>query len=307
MSKLDLKLIAIFNAIMQERSITVAAQTLNMTQPSVSKAVTRMRHQWQDPLFVKKGRGIEPTPHAITLWRNICEPLQQIEQQFTHTKFDPLTRETTLRVALTDGITHIFWPYIRSVIESRANAVNIHAIPFKGNGEELLLSAEADLVFDCYTNPHPHIHREWLFDNQFTAVVKKGHELAGSELTLDKFVKQDHLFVSLTGDATGTVDTALSELGLERRVAMTVNSFSAAIELLLQSSLIAVLPKTIVRASTQRSNLVELNLPVCISPAPISISWHRRKHQNPALMWLLDEIRLCLIAQRPVPCFTIKK
>jgi len=298
MAKTDLNLMVIFDAIMRERSVSIAAEVLNQTQPSVSKAINRMRHQWQDPLFVKKGRGVEPTPFAITLWNNISEPLAHIERQLSQPKFDPNKTPSTLRVALTDGMTHIFWPHIRSIIESKANAIDLHAVPFKGDGESLLLSASADLVFDYYEDKHPHILSEQLFYNHFTCVMSNQHPLAYQPLELENFISCEHLLVSLSGDASGLVDQALTAQGLTRRVAMTVNSFSGALELISQSNLICVIPQRILRSSSLKKKLVEKPIPITVPPVPISIAWHKRRSNHPPLMWLIVEIRHWLDSQK---------
>jgi DNA-binding transcriptional LysR family regulator len=286
MTKPDLNLLVIFDAIMQEQSISAAAQRLAMTQPSVSNAVARMRHHWKEPLFVKQGRGIQATPFAQTLWQQIAQPLRHIQEAIAPSPFIPAQAKRRFRIALTDGISALLWPPLRQVIETRAPGVDIHAVPYKGNGESLLLQAEVDLVFDYYSGTCTQIHRQWMFDNHFVCVMGAHHPLADTPLSLSQFTGAEHLLVSLSGQASGIVDTKLAELGLTRRIAMTVNSFSAAIALLQQSNLITVLPYPVVAHALESGQLFAAPPPLSVPPARISMAWHRRQEQDVGLRWL---------------------
>ncbi|CAM3211308.1 LysR family transcriptional regulator [Vibrio neptunius] len=290
MAKIDLNLIVIFDAIMREQSITIAAEQLAMTQPSVSKAVSRMRYAWKDPLFIKHGRGITPTPYAKQLWHEISEPLNKISHSVSPPKFDPMTASIQLRVALTDGTSCLFWPRLRAIIEERARAMDLYAVPFKGNGQQLLLEAEVDLVLDYYPTTHEQISVRHLYENHFTCVMRPEHPLADRFLSLEDFCGADHLLVSLSGDPSGAVDSTLALKGLQRRVAMTVNSFSGAMDLLEESNLISVLPFTVASKSIEKGRLVQKPMPITVPPPTISIAWHRRNQHNRALKWLINEV-----------------
>ncbi|EGA65154.1 LysR family transcriptional regulator [Vibrio brasiliensis] len=290
MTKVDLNLIVIFDAIMREQSITLAAEQLAMTQPSVSKAVSRMRYAWQDPLFIKQGRGICPTPYAKELWQQIADPLSHISQTVSPAKFDPANTPVQIRVALTDGISSLFWPRLRAIIEQRAQMLDLYAVPFKGNGEQLLLEAEVDLVLDYYPTRHDQITVRHLYDNHFTCVMRPQHPLAHKTLSVDDFCHAQHLLVSLSGDPSGAVDQSLALLGRTRRVAMTVNSFSSAIELLQESSLICVMPFSVASKAIAKGQLVQATLPISVPSPSISIAWHTRNQRNLAIKWLVNEV-----------------
>ncbi|MDC5705772.1 LysR family transcriptional regulator [Vibrio europaeus] len=295
MAKVDLNLIVIFDAIMREQSITIAAEQLAMTQPSVSKAVSRMRCAWRDPLFLKQGRGITPTPYARKLWHEIADPLRQINSSISPPKFDPMTSSTQLRVALTDGISGLFWPKLRAIVEQRAHAIDLYAVPFQGNGEQLLLNAEVDLVLDYFPTKHQHITVKHLYENNFTCVMHPNHPLASQDLSLEAFCRADHLLVSLSGDPSGAVDKCLMQEGMQRRVAMTVNSFSSAIDLLQESNLICVMPFTVASKAIRKGQLVHKAVPISVPSPRISVAWHTRNRPSLALKWLINEIEQLVI------------
>ncbi len=293
MGKLDLNLVVIFDAIMREQSITAAAQRLSMAQPSVSNAVARMRYSWNDPLFVKQGRGIRPTPRASQLWLQISEPLETISSAITPRQFEPDHSTRRFRIALTDGMVTLIWLSLRKIVERHAPGIDIHAVPYKGDGESLLLNADVDLIFDYYSGASQQVHSKWMFDNHFVCVMRAAHEFATGDFSLDKFVQAEHVLVSLTGDPSGVVDTILGELNLTRRVVMTVNSFAGAIELLKETNLITVLPYPAVAQAIANGDLIFRASPIDVPPARISMAWHHRQNHDPGLRWLrgvLDEI-----------------
>ncbi|WP_281629648.1 LysR family transcriptional regulator [Vibrio sp. St2] len=300
MAKTDLNLIVIFDAIMREQSITIAAEQLAMTQPSVSKAVSRMRYAWKDPLFIKHGRGVTPTPYARQLWQEVAEPLNKISHTVSPPKFDPMTSSTQLRVALTDGISSLFWPRLRAIIEDSARAIDLYAVPFQGNGQKLLLEAEVDLVLDYYPTTHEQISVQHLYDNHFTCVMRPDHLLAERTLSLEDFCGADHLLVSLSGDPSGAVDSTLAIKGLQRRVAMTVNSFSGAMDLLEESNLISVLPFTVASKAIEKGRLIQKPMPISVPSPTISVAWHRRNQHNRALKWLINEVEAIISTEAHV-------
>ncbi|SFC80058.1 LysR family transcriptional regulator [Pseudoalteromonas denitrificans] len=290
MNKPDLNLVVIFDAIMQEQSISIAAERLAMTQPSVSNAVSRMRYAWRDPLFVKSGRGIKATPYAEQLWLHISSSLHTISQAVNPDKFIPETANRCFRIALTDGMATLLWLDIRKIIERQAPNIDIHAVPYTMNAQSLLQNAHVDLVADYVPNLGEPIQRQFLCNNYFVAVMSANHPLANETLSLAQFVQAEHVLVSLSGNASGAVDIKLNELKLKRRIAMTVNSFANATYLLKYSNLISVLPYSIVSNDIKSGTLIAKILPFNLAPAEISMAWHNRNNQDLGLAWLRDMI-----------------
>jgi len=290
MKQVDLNLFVIFDAIMREQSITGAAKHLAMTQPSVSNAVSRMRYAWSDPLFVKQGRGIKPTPMAFTLWQQINGPLAKISDAANQQKFNAATSTRTFRIALTDFAVDVFWQPLREVIEQEAKHVNIHAIPYAVNASNLLQEAEADLIIDIRPDSDPSLRATWLFDNDYVCAMSHKHPLAGKVMDMDSFIQADHLLVSLSGEASGIVDILLAKQGLKRRLACTVNHFSCIPKMLLNSQLITVIPRPIIEHVINPKGLYMTAPPFNIDPAPISMIWHQRNDRDLGLKWLRENI-----------------
>lgn len=290
MANLDLNLMVIFDAIMQEQSITAASDRLAMTQPSVSNAVSRMRHAWNDPLFVKHGRGIRPTPYAIRLWDDIGQPLESIRQASTQKTFEPKQLERTFRIAATDWMADLFWLPLKERIQTEAPLVNIHAVPYTVNGEALLLNADVDLVLDYFEGNSSKVHTQHLFYNHFVCAMRPDHPLSNQELTLDNFANAEHLLLSLSGEASGDVDQKLKKSGRSRRIAMTVNHCYNIPTLLANTEMITTIPLPIIFRAVNSGRLIIKKLPFDMTPGPISMSWHTRLHHDQATQWLRDKI-----------------
>ena len=284
MANLDLNLLVIFEAIMQEQSITAAAERLFMTQPSVSNAVTRMRHAWGDPLFVKEGRGIKPTPFAHALWRQVSGSLNAIRHATQKAPFNVARTERTFRIALTDWMADLFWLPLRKLIEKEAPGLNIHAVPYAVNAEQLLIEAEVDLVLDYYAGSSPHVKSQWIFDNHFVCAMGAQNPLAKQDLNLETFIQAEHLLMSLSGKAFGSVDAALQKQNAKRRIAMTVNHFSNITKILQGTNLITTIPLPIIYNSVNEGKLVIKEPPINIAPGPISMTWHKRLDQDLSLI-----------------------
>lgn len=283
----DLNLLMIFDAIMTEGAITRAADRLSMTQPAVSNALSRMRTAWKDELFVKDGRGIQPTSFATNLWSQIQGPLGQLEVAVSPAEFDPATAKRTFRISATDSIVAMVWGPLRKVIENEAPGINIHAIPSYDLGtDKVLKDAEAELTFSKYHQPDAVIRTEHVLDPSWVVVMRPDHPLAKAQLTLEDFIAADHLLVSVTGDVTGPTDQVLANMGLKRRIAMSVNQFYNATPLLKESNLICVAPSLVVEKEIFSGELAVFETPVEIKGLPMSVMWHKRQDLDAGLQWL---------------------
>jgi DNA-binding transcriptional LysR family regulator len=291
MANIDLNLMVIFDAIMKEQSITSAAERLSMTQPSVSNAVSRMRHAWKDPLFVKQGRGIRPSPYANKLWRDICEPLDVIRLAAKQQKFDATTLKRTFRIAVTDWMADLFWLPLRQLIENEAPQVNINAVPYTVvNGESLLLNADVDIVLDCFKGSTAKVQSEHLFDNHFVCAMRTDHPLMNQDFNLECFTRAEHLLLSLSGEASGGVDKLLHQQKLKRRIAMTVNHCYNIPTLLINTNMITTIPLPMILDSVNKGHLMIKKPPFNLAPAPVSMTWHTRHQRDPEILWLREKV-----------------
>lgn len=287
MKDLDLHLISIFDAVMTEGSVTKAADRLAMTQSAVSNAIARMRMVWDDPLFIRHGRGIKASPRAQELWREIQEPLAAIRLAALPMPFDATTSIRAFRIAVTDYMSSSLWPYLRGHIEHHAPGIRILAVPYTSQETAVRLrDNDIDICIGGLQHMGDDFKLRRLFIEDWVCAMRLNHPLAQSRLTMEKFLEADHLLVSLSGDPVGIADAALERSGKRRRVAMTLNNFAGAPSLLLSSNLIAVLPAGVVRTHPLRDQIYSCDVPLTITPFDCQMAWHTRYDRDAAHRWM---------------------
>jgi DNA-binding transcriptional LysR family regulator len=288
----ELNLLVIFDTIMTEKSVSRAAEQLSMTQPAVSNAVAKMRVLWKDELFFKSGRNIKPTTYAINLWSQIKDSLFGLNRAIKPDIFDPAIAKRTFKIAVSSLIIDLIWGDLILLMEKEAPLIDLHAIPYTIiNTEKMLEDADVDLVIGASHSNKEHILSRYLYDTDYLCVMRGDHELAKSNLSLEKYAGANHMLVSLSGDIFGPVDKALRQNGYKRRVAITVNNFSSVIPLILQSRLIATIPTSAIYKYAIGEALKITRPPIEVKGNPISMLWHKRQNNDPGLNWLLDNIK----------------
>lgn len=297
MNSRELTLLHIFDAVMREASVSRAADRLDMTQPAVSNAIARMRVLWRDPVFVRKGRQIEPTAFAEQLWAQIRDPINQLTRSVLSVDFEPATSQRSFRVALTDLSVDLYWPRLVQEVSRLAPRVDLFAVPFTQLGAvDQLRDASIDLALGPKGERDRSVRSRLMFAKGFRLVMRNDHALAGKPVALADFVAAQHLVVSRTGNVEGHVDRALQELGLKRRVALTVNHFSVLPKLLAQSDLIAVVPEHAAGDPHYSSDLWVTDVPIALESVPVYLFWHARLDNDPASAWFRKLVELVLKA-----------
>lgn len=287
MKNQELNLLFVFDAIMTEGSVTRAADRLAMTQPAVSNAVARMRDIWKDPLFVKKGRQIEPTSFAMSLWEQVRGPMHDLANAVDASAFDPAQSRRKFRIALGDAMVDLFWLPLVCAVSRTAPQVDIYSVPFTLEGAiNELREAHVDLAMGPMDHHDRSLRSIWLFESRYVLAMRKDHPLAGKPVSLEDFLAARQLLVTTSGDTTGYMDRALQQQGLKRRVAVTVNHFSAVPKLLTHSDLIAVVPHVVAGGTQFRAELWLSDPPIEVDPTPIYLIWHTRHDRDPALIWM---------------------
>ncbi|WP_338517103.1 LysR family transcriptional regulator [Alteromonas gracilis] len=295
----ELKYLVIFDVIMREKSITQAAARLSMTQPAVSNAVSRMRVLWKDELFVPDGRRIQPTTYANNLWEKVRDSLQNIKQTVEPDDFEANNAKRTFRVALPDIVLDSLWLDLRKLFEREASGLNLHAVPYTiSRAKPMLDASEVDLVIGQSNRSLENVCTEHLFDTSYVCAMRKNHRLNKKRLTVEEFSLADHLLISLSGDTTSPTDQALQQLGLTRRVAITVNTFSSAIPIIKETDVIAILPTDLVYNELVNNEITVAHPPLDIPHSSISMLWHKRQSSDKGLIWLRNHIKRILIEQR---------
>jgi DNA-binding transcriptional LysR family regulator len=284
----ELNLLVAFDALLEERSVTDAAERLGLSQPAMSNALARLRRLIGDPLFVRTSEGMAPTPRA----QEIAEPIRQALNHIQHAlqqqrAFTPAAAERTFTLATTDYAELVLLPRLMEKLAMDAPGVNLtvvavgSAVPKAG-----LESGRIDVALGRFREVPPGVRAQTLFHERFVCVVRTDHPDVGKQLTLKQFTTLPHVLVSTQGTSPGVVDEALARQGLQRRVALWAPHFLIIPIVVAQTNLIATLSERVARFFAEFLPLRILTAPVRLSPYPVSQLWHERTHHDPAQQWL---------------------
>ncbi len=296
---LDLNLLRVFDQVMSERNLTRAAHNLAMTQPAVSNALNRLRDAVGDKLVVRSGYGVEPTPKALALWPAIADALRQIEASLSPGEFVPAQANRTFILAMADATAAELMPGLVDITMREAPGVSLRVLPLSTRDPRRLLDeGEIDLAVGFFPSVLaemtgqeqagrlPAYDHQRLFGGEYVCVMRKGHPLARPALTIERFCEAHHLRVSFTGRPVGFVDEALTALGRQRRVMLTVNQFFTAGRVVATSDLITVLPHHFISVTGMEHEFTLRPLPFALPPVLVHSLWHRRQSQRGDHAWL---------------------
>jgi DNA-binding transcriptional LysR family regulator len=287
---LDLNLLLTLDVLLAELNVTRAAQRLNLSQPSVSAQLARLRSIFNDPLLLPGPRGMLPTSRADALREPLRLALESLQQAVAPPQaFDPAQANLTWRIAATDYMSSaIMLPVIGKL---RVTAPDCRVAVFGLNPPlvaQQLEKAELDLIFHTGDHAPETLHQRKLFSERYMLAGRIGHPHLHPGLTLDTFCQLEHLIVSPDGGGfSAATDSALAKIGRQRRVVLSVPHFLFMLEVLASSDLVAVLPERLVRRSTQ---LQVIEPPLDVPGFDILMMWHERVQRDPAHQWLRQQI-----------------
>ena len=300
---LDLNLLRVFDEVMAERNLTRAAEKLAITQPAVSNALRRLRESVGDELLVRAGHGVEPTPRALALWPSVRQALAQLQESLAPGDFDAAAAHTDFVLAMSDATAATLMPRLIELVEREAPGISLRVVPLTTRDPRPLLDDEsvdlavgyfpaalADLTARAQTDTVVTHDSTRLYTTEYVCVMRAGHPLAQGPLTLDDYCAARHLLVSFSGKPYGFIDGALTALGRERRIVLTVNQFFTAGRVVATTDLLTVLPLHFVGLADVGGDLVWRPLPMPLPTVHVDALWHRRRLYDPAHRWLRETI-----------------
>ena len=289
-SERDLRLFLVLDAVLAENSVTRAASRLGVTQSAVSHSLRELRVRLGDPLVVRTGNTLEPTPLAQRLRPDLKVGLDAFERLLRYEQhFDPATSTRVFSLATPDHPQFTMIPQFIGQLRRTAPGVNIRVRPIGLRLPEELASGRLDLVLagaevEQTLALDRDAMRTRVIDEPFCCLLRRGHPALAKPLDLQAYVALPHVLVSTTGGDTGIMDEALAAQGLHRRVAVTVPSFPAAANIAASSDLIATLPRAI--ADRGKRLAVELRPPPLALPRSVAyLWWHPRFQNDPGHAW----------------------
>ena len=287
----DLNLLLIFDALWRERNVTAAAKVVGISQPALSRALSRLRDEFGDPLFVRSSRGVTPTQRAAEIAESIVDTVASLHLIYSpDVHFDPAKLKRVFTLVSTDYFESIAVEKLIPIILREAPNISLNfrtslgAIP-----KDAMESGEVDLtivgIFEKI--PEGFYHQKILEDN-YRSVVRSDHPM--KNISLDSFVKYPHVLMTPSGDLHGIVDDALSKLKRQRQIAIGSSNFLSAGWMVAKTDLILTAPGRVIDQLKDRLPLQDFKTPVQTPRLDLYQIWHARTNHDPAQKWLRTKI-----------------
>jgi DNA-binding transcriptional LysR family regulator len=290
--RIDLNLLVVLDALLDERSVTRTAARLGYTQPTISGMLARLRDLFGDPLFVRTQRGLLPTPRA----QGIAVPLKQLladgQRLVACETFDPAHAEITFAISSNDYMQNAMLVPFTRVLRTEARHIRLAITPPVIEGlADALARGQIDLALTIPEFAMSDLPSRLLYREHYVVAVRQHHPLARrGAMSINGFCAYDHVLVSPTGGSfEGPTDEALARLRRRRTVRYSVPSFLLLNELLLSDDLVAVVPSRLLSATKQQ--LVLLKPPIEIPGFDVIAVWHPRTDKDVAHRWLRNRLR----------------
>ena len=286
----DLNLLIVFDAVMQERSVTRAGSRIGLSQLAMSHALNRLRHLLKDELFVRTPEGMVPTPRAEALAPTLHKALSEMQVALEPAVFDPSTSDRHFVVAVNNHAAIVLTPPLVAAVAAAAPAVRLDLRP-SGTLDivDRLDRGDLELALGALESPGERFAAAALFEDPFVIVMRRGHPASRSKLSPKAFAALDHLEISSNRDDLGFIDRWLAAHGLARRIALRA-PYLATPPILTHSDLVATMSARIARELV-RYHPLEIRKPPYESPCVRTVMlWHRRLDNHPAHRWLREKI-----------------
>jgi DNA-binding transcriptional LysR family regulator len=289
---LDLRLLAVFDAVMRKNSVTVAGDSLGMSQPLMSQSLAKLRQYFGDPLFVRTSSGMSPTPRAHELAPKIAAMMQLMQEALeSPCEFDPATAVRTFSFAATDFGAAFLMPKILQHLGTHAPSIRVRATHAPRYGvEELLEDGEVDLAIGSFSvNRHPFYQRR-LFYTDYVCLARHEHPTIRGALTRDAYLSAKHGLVSPLPIGYEALERFLLDNVPAANFAVTVPNFLTVLTTLPSSDALFTIPRHASGELGELLNAQILELPVTVPGFVVRQFWHERFHKDPANKWFRDLI-----------------
>ena len=289
--RVDLNLLIVFETLMHERSVTRAAEKLFLGQPAISASLSRLRGLFDDPLFVRTGRSMEPTPRAQEIFSLLSPALDYISTAVSRaSEFDPTTSTAVFRIGLSDDVEFGLLPPL--IKRLRAEAPGVVLVVRRTNYLLMpgMLSSGEISVGVCYTEDLPANAKRKVVRRSLPKLLRA--DSVPGPLSLDDYCTRPHALVSFAGDLSGFIDEELAKLDRKRRVVLAVPQFNALGPLLSGTDIVASVPDYTAAALTAAGGLRTEPLPFESKTFELHMAWRGAQDNDPAERWLRSRIQM---------------
>ena len=294
LSGLNLNALVALDALLAERNVTRAAKRIGITQPAMSQSLARLRELFDDPLLVRKGRAMVLTPRAEAMLLPLSDALLAVERALQlGMGFDASTSSRIFKVALTDlGVTVVL-PSVTRVIERDARGIRLQVEPLSDpNLSGKLSSGEVDLVIAAYLSSAGGLRKEPLVEEDYVCLVRRGHALARRvRVRIEDYEAHGHVAYTPVGFVPRPMAKSASLVSSGAGIVVSVPYLLALPDVVRRSNLVATVPRGLLSAPIDLSDVIALEAPVELPCVEHSQWWHPRFDLDPAHQWLRAHVR----------------
>jgi len=296
LSRVDLNLFVVFDAIYREGNLTKAAQQLHLSQPAVSHALARLRERFDDPLFERAGKGMAPTPLAKAIVERVRSALQELESTLGEgLAFDPQQTSRIFTLAARDVMEFTALPPLTVHLQRQAPDIQLRSLRVpRRDMIQQLSSGQIDFAADVLLPVSEDIEHQLLGREQLAVAMRSDHPLLDQEWNIQGYAAARHILVSSRNEGPGVEDFALSREGLSRSISLRCQNYYAALQVIKDTDLLLTLPQTYASQMSAVGGIEVRPLPLQLPPVEIHLYWHRKANRDPALMWLKQQMFECL-------------
>lgn len=286
LSEIDLNLLLVLHAVLEERSVARAAKKLHVTPPAISNALGRLREVLGDPLLVRRGRGVVPTPRAVEIRPRLAAALAEIQRAIGEdATFEPSTTRRRFVLACADGDQICSVPQVASAAARELPLAQLHVVGIdRLVATDGLASGDVDVAFAPTDSVQEGLHSQELYEDEAVLVLRRGHPIRSGRLSRAQFNSLSHIDVWLVGGRAGEGNRAAREFlehhGLERRVAAIAPGFAAAAAVAAATDWAAGMPRRVASVLAQGMPLRLVDIPAPPMRMRVSLVWHARTHQD---------------------------
>ena len=288
---LDLNLLQPLHALLEERHVTRAARRIFLSQPAMSRALERLREMFGDPLLVRSGRGYERTVRGERVLQELESLVPRLEAMVQGEDFVPAQSRERFRVALTDHASVILMPSLVALVRRVAAHVELEVSVWKTQSYEDVAAGRIDTALSAEEAP-PALESEVLFNLDFVCLVGSAQRVRTRRFTLKQYLQFPHALVETLKGQQTLVDRPLAQLGVKRRVAMTLPFFVPAIFAIAQTDLIVTVPRKLAQITAAIAGVRVVEPPREIKAFPYFMAWHPRLTTEPAHAWFREQLRM---------------
>lgn len=302
MRAVDLNLLVVFDALAEHCGVSRAAEAVGLSQPATSAALARLRVLFGDPLFVKVGTRMQPTPRAAELAAPIRRVVETVRSEVLQAgRFDPATTARTFAVVTPDIGEAKFLPPILARFAAEAPSAGLRTLSMpRRAAAEALESGRAELAIGYFPDLHKAgFFQQKLFANGYVCIVRAGHPTIGAGLTIEQYLAAMHAVVRPEG-REHLLEQVLAAQGIRRRVAVEIAHFMALLPIVAGSDLLATVPRDLAEVLASHADLRVLEAPIALPVIDVRQFWHRRVHNDAANVWLRGVVQ-ALFGGRSAP------